>query len=641
MRKNIIPFAVCALMLAGCKDYSYETWTPDPTLHRSGEVSLLVSFENLKTKVFMDEQGHGTWDGGDQIAVACSDGSFISFTLDGTGNTKRAVFKGNVPDGKSLGSVAVYPPSAAVSLNADVLTLNVPSSQVAAVSSAFPGVMVGQISEDWEVNMKQVLGFIKLTLDNFPGDAASISFSSDRALSGTFSAAVAEMLDSGLKASDTSSQAGLTLTSKSSGKKLYAMVPVPVADYPSIHMQLKDRKGEVLVEQDLSDYAIEVTRGELFDMNTYCADVPAPPCRVNFDGERIVMDETSPSVYEGEFEVPATASFTVELDGEPYGFATYSGAGGLGTIKSVNSALPVAGIRSKGKSNKTFYVKRSLGTMTEIEKANNPFGIDLESPGKMHLTVDLSDPGAPHYKMNLIETLDPSVIFHEDFDFCTLGGDYLAPGDGHGSTAATYDGYLPATTSPNQNNPGFTFDYPNHVSSPDALPAYLEAYGLKDWEFECAGERPSAMQLGTGSLTGTMTTPAFSNIDGSVDVVIEIEIARFSSSSTETVSFELLGAGKFTSAQVTRDAYASAKTGSSYPEARTSYTEFQKGGSLFQLRDDEYFPHSWDNADVDKPVSHYRLEASGLSSVTRLRIEAPKITANARCFIYDIKVTKK
>lgn len=82
MRKNIIPFAVCALMLAGCKDYSYETWTPDPTLHRSGEVSLLVSFENLKTKVFMDEQGHGTWDGGDQIAVACSDGSFITFTLD-------------------------------------------------------------------------------------------------------------------------------------------------------------------------------------------------------------------------------------------------------------------------------------------------------------------------------------------------------------------------------------------------------------------------------------------------------------------------------------------------------------------------------------------------------------------------------
>lgn len=641
MKKYIIPFAIAAAVLAGCKDYSYETWTPDETLHRTGEVSLLATFENLSTKVFMDEQGHGTWDGGDQIAVACSDGTFVTFTLDGTGNTKRAVFKGNVPDGKTLGSIAVYPPSAAVSLSGDKLVLNVPSSHIAAVSSAYPGVMVGQIGESWEVSMKQVLGFLKLTLNNFPGEAVSVALSSDQALAGTFSASVEEILNTGLKASQATSPAGLTLSAKSTGKSLYAIVPVPVADYSSIHMQLKDNKGVALVEQDLSDYAAEISRGELYTMNTYCTDVPAPPCRINIGGERTVMNETSQSVYEGEFEVPASTSFTVELDGVPYGFATFSGAGGLGKISSDNSALPVAGIRSKGKSAKTYYVKRAQGTMADLQVANNPFTVELESPGIMHLVVDLTNPGAPRYKISLMETPDPSVIFHEDFDLCVLGGDYLAPGDGHGSSATVYDGFLPATTTPNQNNPGFTFDYPNHVASPDALPAYLEAYGLQDWVFVCGGERPGAMQLGTGSLTGTMTTPAFSNIEGSVDVVIEIDIARFSNSSLEAVTFELLGAGKFTSAQVIRDAYTSTKTGSSYPEASKSYSEFQNGGTVFELTDDEYFPHSWDNADTDKPVSHYRLEASGLSSATQIRIEAPKKTANARCFVYDIKVTKK
>ena len=631
-------------MTAGCKDYSYETWSPDGTLSRTGEVSLLATFENLHTKVYVDEKGHGTWDRGDEIAVACSDGSFVNFSLDGTGDTKRAVFKGTIPSGKQLGSVAVFPASAAVSLSGSDLTLKLNESIAAAVSSTYPGVLVGAIGETWEVNFKQAVGFLNLAIGNFPAEATKIILSSpDGSLSGTFKASVQDILENGIKPSDAVSGSGITLNVKATGKTVYALVPVPVADYSTINASLRDSQGTAVVEQPLSDYATGVARAELHSMNVECAEVAAPPCRINIGGERTVMQESAPGVYEGEFEVPASTSFYAEFDGVPYGFATSSGAGGLGTIKSDNSALPVEKIKNGGKSKRTYYVKRAQGTMASTEIANNPFTVDLESPGKMHVVFDNSNPGSPRYKLWLVEAPDPSIIFHEDFDLCVFGGDYLAPADGKTCSVDVYDGFLPATGTVTQNNPCFAFDYPVKVASSEPKPEYLEAYGLKDWVFVQAGERPSGIQLCSGTAPGSMTTPALSNIEGSTDAVIEIDIARFSTSSVDPVFVRLLNGGKFVSGSVTRDAYdAASQAGAHYAEASTSYSSFEGDGSSFSMADDEYFPHSLNNADVDKPVSHYRFEVTGLTASTKIMIDAPKGAKNApRLFVFDIKVSKK
>lgn len=645
MKRSIIFIAAAALLIVGCKDYSYETWTPDQTLSRTGEVSLLANFENLQTKVFMDEKGHGTWEGADEIAVACTDGSLVTFKLDGTGDTKRAVFKGTIPSGKQLGQVAVYPASAALSISGSDLTLKLNDAITAAVSSTYPGVLVGAIEDTWEVNFKQAVGFLNLAIGNFPAEAAKIILSSpEGALSGTFKAPVERILDSGLKPSDAVSGSNITLNVKSSGKTVYALVPVPVADYAAINASLLDNKDKTIMEQPLSDYTTGISRAEMHSISTECADVAAPPCRINIRGERTEMKESSPGVFEGEFEVPATTSFYVELDGEAYGFATFSGAGGLGTITSDASALPVAKIKAAGKSKRSYYVKRAIGTMVSSSVADNPFSINLESPGKIHVFIDNSNPSSPKYRINLIQEADPAVIFHEDFDLCTLGGDYLAPADGNGQKADAYDGYLPSTSTVTQNNGAFTFDYPVDVSTaPEAKPEYMQAYGFQDWVFEYAAERPGGLQLCAGAIAGAMTTPAFSSIEGSADAVIEIEIARFSTSSTDPVFFILENGGSFNSGTITRDAYvAASQAGTSFPEATTALSSFEDGGTTLRLEDNDYFPHSWNNADIDKPISHIRLEASGLTPATKLKIDCPKGEKNApRIFVFDIKVTKK
>ena len=589
----------------------------------------------------MDDSGHGTWDRGDQIAVACNDGSFVNFALDGTGDTKRAVFTGTIPNGKQLGSVAVYPADAAVSLSGGQLSLNLSSSIPAAVSSDYPGVMVGAIADSWEVNFKQVLGFLKLTLNNYPGEAVEIRLSSDQALSGVFSAPVDELLSGGLKASQANSGSGLSLSVNGSGKSVYAIVPVPVAEYPSIQMQLLNNKGEMVVEQVLSDYATDITRAQLHAMTTTCEEVSAPPCRINIGGDRTVMKAVSEGIYEGEFEVPASTTFTVEFDGAPYGFASGSGAGGLGTISAANSALPVAKISSAGKSKKTYYVRRAQGTMASTDLADNPFVIDLEAPGKIKVRFDNTDPAAPRYKISLVEDADPAVIFHEDFDLCVFGGDYMAPADGNACSADKHDGYLPATGTVTQNNPCFAFDYPVHVSTNDPLPEYMEAYGFKDWVFVYAGERPGGMQLCSGSVPGSMTTPEVGKAAASA--TLTVDIARFSATSVDPVYVRLIGGGTFVSGKVTRDAYtAASQAGATFAEAGTSYSSFEDGGTSFKMVDDEYFPHSLNNADIDKPVSHYSFELSGVTAQTKIMIDAPKGAKNApRVFVFDIKLTQK
>lgn len=642
MKRTIIILLASALLFS-CKDYSYDTWNPDTSLKRTGEVSLLVSFENLETKLTMDDNGHGTWEEGDMIAVACSDGSFVDFTLDGTGDTRRAVFKGTIPDGLQIGNIAVYPAACIVSYDGSIISLSAPSG-INNAQNSYKGILVGSIGKTWEVNFRQAMAFLDLTLSNYPVEAGSISLScAGMPLSGTFTAEVDSVLTRGLKPSDGSGTAGLTIAMSDVSKESYVTVPVPVAEYPILNATFIDAKNDAVLEQALSDYSISLERAELRKMTVTLSDVAAPPCRINLNGNRTKMEETAEgsNIFEATFEVPATGSFTIELDGAPYGYATYSGAGGLGLISANTSALPVDKIKAGGKSKRTYYVKRAQGTMASTDVANNPFTLDLESPGRMHLIVDCTHSN-PRYSLNLVEAPDPNVLYHEDFDLCVFGGDYLAPADGRGANAEVYDGWIPCTAARTQNQPPFNFDYPDKVGAALPLQEFIDSYGFADWAFACASERPGAIQLCTGSMPGFMTTPKFSAVSGTADVVIEVETARFSTSSIYPISFKLLGAGKFISGSVVRDAYTSAKNKTSYEQASTSITAFTDEDTSYSALDDEYYPHSIDNADIDKPVSHFRFEATGVTADTRLMIEAPKgATSAPRIFVFDIKVTRK
>ena len=94
--KKCLLMVAAALLFAACNDNNDKD-NFEEELSRSGKVSLVASLEGMDTRMSMPSTGHGRWEEGDQIAVACSDGSFVTFDLDGTGGTVRAKFTGEIP----------------------------------------------------------------------------------------------------------------------------------------------------------------------------------------------------------------------------------------------------------------------------------------------------------------------------------------------------------------------------------------------------------------------------------------------------------------------------------------------------------------------------------------------------------------
>ena len=125
MKKYLLMLAA-AVLFAACDDKDNNN-NFEEELSRSGKVSLVASIESLSTRMSMPSTGHGRWEEGDRIAVACSDGSFVTFYLEGTGGTVKAKFTGEIPAGLTLGNVAVWPAEMAERADGDEVRLNFPS----------------------------------------------------------------------------------------------------------------------------------------------------------------------------------------------------------------------------------------------------------------------------------------------------------------------------------------------------------------------------------------------------------------------------------------------------------------------------------------------------------------------------------
>lgn len=366
-------------------------------------------------------------------------------------------------------------------------------------------------------------------------------------------------------------------------------------------------------------------------------DIPEPPVTgsgVSVGGTALAETSTK-GIYEGTVDVAASSEFTVTIAGEEYGFLSYSGAGGIGTCKNENSSFPYynIAIAKTSKSDYAYYAERAIGQMGKIAGANK-FYTNLAAAGKMFVRINTVTK-VPEYYFELVKAKDASVVFHENFDLCTCGGDYMVAIAG--TKCKVTDGLEPGEKAGvTANNPSFTFDYPTAVAATElATEDYIANRGLKGWEFEYAGERPGALQLCSGSIAGHMTTPKLEALSAATDVTLTIDMSRFSTSSVDPINIIILGAGSFVSGSVSIDAYAAAGTNAASKE----YSGLS--GDTFSIVDDAYCPHTLANGDADKPHSVFTFKIKGATSATQIKIDAPKGAKNApRCFVFDLKVTK-
>ncbi len=595
--------------------------------------TLLASASETRTAL---DGKHVQWLPADSIAVFDQEGVNHGFGTAAGGST--ASFTGSLP-GDTQEVKAVYPYKKTAALVSGKVQASLPAAQIAVKDGFADDLAVLTASGAMEnmsatLHFKQACGLVKVVVAGNDISSVELTAPDGTALAGD--ALVAFDLSAPTVAAPVSS---LTLgpasgTAIAPGTYYFTCWPVAATAGCKVvwHSASLSKTKTLNLDTALAVNRAGISEIPLSDGDlSWDGETPAP-AGVTINGT--ALTETSTGIYEGTFAFDATGTFAVNYKGEDYGFLSYSGAGGIGKCNSVYSALPFCNL-SGAKTNKADYgysVKRAIGRMGKISAGANMFYVNLAAASQIYARINMAAT-VPEYYFRLEETPDASVVFHEDFDLCTSGGDYMVAIKG--SLGNVTDGIAPATKDGRTaNQPSESFYYPSG-GDPVASETFIANRGFEGWTFAFSGERPGAMQLCSGSVGGYMITPAFSSLTAGSDITVTVDIARFSSSSTDPISLILLGGGTWTTGHVEVEAYAAA----SAPAQAKDYPS--NGTDTFSIVDDAYCPHTLGNSDYDKPHSVFTLHASGAGPATQLKIDAPKGASSApRCFIFDIKVSK-
>lgn len=645
MKKTIIFALAALLMTASCAKLSKtELYSPDESLKTTGEVTLCLSVEDLSTKLAVDKNGHFLFEANDTIMVLLSDNSYVKFYLDGTGDTKRAFFKGTVPAGKTIGKYVVYPCSVAGTCDGSKLKVVLPD--VVKYGEGFSSPMVGAIGNDYYVKMHQLCSYTKITVNSFPGGVSEVEFKdSVKTLAGEYDYDLAKLGTEGISAKDGGKGVRFVMTAAPSAPVFE--IPCAIGDYNNIRLSLYDEKSALIGTQAVSDFPLSFARGAVNDLEM-TSEIKIKVKQVVVDGENAFkLNEISTNVYEAVVDVNVNSTIALNLDSKMYGFASYSGAGGIGDCKSEFAALPYYNFTAN--HTQLYHVERAIGEVSAIDNGGNNFWVNLTAPGKVRVVYDANYGVSGSYYLELVKDDDPKVVLDESFDLFTCGGDivWVLQGSQYGSDPASYDGISAATPKKaNWNASGsknVMWDYPTKVASDVVSKTYMTNRGVADWEFARVDERPGALQLNNGNdCDSYMITPKLSKLEGTTDINLTVEIARYSSTSHSELYVEVLGGGEFISGHVEQPIGTAFQSMFTDYKTRTSHDFTSLSGTKFTI-DETYcvcVPTAG-NTVIYKPVSTFDLKVKGATPSTRIKVSAPFVSNNPpRCAVYGIKITK-
>lgn len=346
-------------------------------------------------------------------------------------------------------------------------------------------------------------------------------------------------------------------------------------------------------------------------------------------------------VFEGKVTVPAKGEFSIQINKVAYGFAPYSGNGGVGKVENLMSAAPYYS-SSTIPDSRGYEVKKAIGRMVEMTAGGNNFWTNVSAEAQLLVRVDLTyADGKPRYYFELVTAEDPSLVLEQNFDLFVWGGDYTLASGGKGTkpvadseSAADLDG----TEEGDKGGATYTTPFPDIWSTEDgaadgdviANALYLKNRDVEGWEIRRVAEHPGMVRLNkskTGShvYSGHIKTPKLTALTATTNITLEFDICRFAGDGDIYVTIE--GAGTYTAAAVNIDGASTATTVSA------SGTDFVVTNDLCSKQA---------NAVVNKPWSHVKLSIGGATAETRIKFDGArgKDSASDRCLLDNIKITK-
>ena len=339
------------------------------------------------------------------------------------------------------------------------------------------------------------------------------------------------------------------------------------------------------------------------------------------DGTTLQLTEQSTGIWTATADCAAQSEFTIVKDGTVYGFTTWSGNGGIGTVNSQASAVPFYTYPSA-----VYYVRQSLGQMTAGETENdvNRFWVNMDSDCNIDITVDATNSdGILRYRLELKRDEDPSVVLEQYFDLMVFGGDWIQTGKESksgkklgSSSTENVDGTEPGDTDASYTTFGFSI-----VSDETASPQYLANRGLTGWDLSYCFEYPGYVRLSNSDGEqpyGIMTTPALESLGSGSSITVTFDALRFAS--TASIPVKVIGSGSITSASVTVEGNGSPVTVTPEADGKSililsAHTPKHANGDLkywsnFTMTIEGAGPDtkiSWDTCEADTKFSNTRI----------------------------------
>lgn len=360
---------------------------------------------------------------------------------------------------------------------------------------------------------------------------------------------------------------------------------------------------------------------------------------VMVDGKetQLVRPTEGVDIFEGKAAVPAKGEFTIEINKVAYGFAPYSGNGGVGKVENMMSAMPYYTASEIGGAH-AYEVKKAVGRMAE---GGTKFWTNLSGSAQLFVRVDLTyADGTPRYYFELVEADDPNLVLEQNFDLFVWGGDYLLGASGSGTSPAAADtsaAALDGTEEGTKGTAGYTGVAPDDWSTPGAVDesgnciasaAYLRNRDVAGWEIAHVAEQAGMIRMNKSSskhqYSGWVMTPQLP-LSGATDITVEFDMCRFGNNA-DNIYVTIVGDGAYTAATVNPNGGAAQQVAAS--------------GQDFVIT--EGLCAGQDNKVVNKPWTHVKLSVAGATGQTRIKIDASRGSNSTknRMLLDNIKITK-
>ena len=273
MKKISISLLSLAALFFSCQKVELNELGGEMSPGSMKTITLSAGVGESDTKAALDaREGFFKWQTGDVISVLATDGKFYDFTLtEGEGNW-RAEFKGEIPEGAQVTTLATYP--AFVGNGAEntiysenTLNFTLPTEYIYAHESTNVP-MVASFAEGAEdLTFSHVGGVMRFPINNLPANATVTVTMHDKTITGAFSVDVTKLGETVMTAGSGASQVTIKYVSDQPLQRAEINLPVPAGLYNNFNLTVTDGSGQVTVSKDYTSKSNVVKRSTLLLMS--------------------------------------------------------------------------------------------------------------------------------------------------------------------------------------------------------------------------------------------------------------------------------------------------------------------------------------------------------------------------------------